>query len=34
VVVLEIDQAYDQVALMNCGDLTTMRFVFPGVIAV
>jgi hypothetical protein len=33
-VVLEMDQVYDQVALMNCGDLTTIRFVLPGVIAV
>jgi len=33
-VVLEIDQVYDQVALMNCGDLTMIRLVFPGAIAV
>lgn len=30
----EMDQVYDQVAFMNCGDLTTMRLLFPGVMTV
>ena len=30
----EMDHAYDQVALINCGDLTTMRLDFAGVMTV
>lgn len=30
----EMDHAYDQVALINCGDLTTMQLDFAGVMTV
>ena len=30
----EMDHAYDQLAFINCGDLTTMRLVLAGVMTV